>query len=473
VLTASLLAAAQLFEVLWWLAVPGILLLVHVIQKTKRPRQLFWFGWLIGSANALAAIAWFWSVYPLDWLGLAGNSQLSIIGAYWLITGLVMGLGFGISLWLYKKSSMPFWTLPGWLLLGESLGAFLFSMYSYGYGSYFNTNFSFGWLGYLVAEVPILQSLAAFGGVYLLSLWLCVSAVILWYLTTTQNHKRSFVAVGLLVLIPFGTHLVNQYQLQTHPPTMPVVIAIDTLFDPVLQMQSGGWAKREATIAVAVDKALAFGPRTILLSEDAHLPNFYGGHEATLEHIKTEATAPVQVITSAKTTLPDNTTTQRGYVYDTNSDTVFTVDKQYLVPQGEYISYFYYPFLKLFAGARYQSLFGQLTSQPGPHKSYDKAPEATPALLFCMESVAPRAAWSRQRQYDTPYLVHLISHSWFNEPTQLWRQLDRMLQVQALWTGVPIVSAGNLANGKLYLSNGRHSAGTVLFENEMYRLTAY
>ena len=55
----------------------------------------------------------------------------------------------------------------------------------------------------------------------------------------------------------------------------------------------------------------------------------------------------------------------------------------------------------------------------------------------------------------------------------MWYQLDAMLTVQSVWNNVPIVSATNMAESKLYLPNGEMRTGQVLASHSLWSLKLF
>jgi hypothetical protein len=100
-------------------------------------------------------------------------------------------------------------------------------------------------------------------------------------------------------------------------------------------------------------------------------------------------------------------------------------------------------------------------------------PEYVPGVLFCFESVNPQGVMAVKNSRQVEFIAHPISHGWFRTPTIFWRQLDVMLQVQARYSGIPIVSAGNMVTGKLYLPSGEIQTGNVVGGGDYYTLRQF
>ena len=182
------------------------------------------------------------------------------------------------------------------------------------------------------------------------------------------------------------------------------------------------------------------------------------------------------LIDTGRTELDSGATVLRATILDGHHNQTYQFDKQYLVPQGEYVPYLYGGVIRLFGYSSAMDTVARDSSYtPGPYvfDQVDKAADI-PAVLFCFESVRPDAVHKIvTAQPDVPFVVHPISHSWFHSSQVLSHQLDTMLRIQARWSGVPIISAGNMSDGKSYLPNGVIATGTRLSGGEEWELRRY
>ena len=77
------------------------------------------------------------------------------------------------------------------------------------------------------------------------------------------------------------------------------------------------------------------------------------------------------------------------------------------------------------------------------------------------------------KERKLPFVAHPISHAWFHSSKILWQQQDVMLRIQARWQGIPIVSAGNMMQGKLYLPNGQIDNGEIIESGDGWNITKF
>jgi apolipoprotein N-acyltransferase len=239
-----------------------------------------------------------------------------------------------------------------------------------------------------------------------------------------------------------------------------------------------GQEKKYTTISNAVDMALLLKPDAVLLPEDSrYLRSQFDDTEPkqSMAYFQLlQKNTQTLLIDSGRFTTESGETVLRASVFDGVSKNIWQYDKQYLVPQGEYVPYAYQTLLRLLGfGEVIDAVARESAYRPGPRKQTADAPDYVPALLFCFESVRPDAARTLKMERHAPFVVHPISHGWFHTPKILWQQLDVMLQIQARYSGAPIVSAGNMVAGKLYLPTGEIIEGKVVGAGDLFELREY
>lgn len=465
----------------WWLSVPGLLGLFLAVTSARSLKGALLGGVLTGTIAGLGAISWFWAAYPVVWLQLEpGLFHILLVVFYWLNVALFVGYGsffFTGSLYLlYRRFGLAaFYFAPFLWVLNELFGSLTFSLLSYGPGAYLNFYFSFHYLGYLVAHVEWLKPLAALFGVYGLSFFVALNAT-LGFLLIEGLYRRAALAwflVEILILL-----VINNMGLVIAAPaeTGTAVLAVDTKFSSTFMTRPDAWDIRYRELGVAVYTALQQPVDIILLPEDARLTKAFSGTEALLKELMDlpRATPDILLVDSARISISDDDSILRAFYYDLAREKVYEVDKQYLVPQGEFVPYLASAF---FTTIQLQATLDRLEKnqnyRPGPLDSYASLPEKLPGILFCFESISPVGVWKVQKERSTPFVLHPISHAWFHQTTKLQRKLDVMLSVQALWNRTAIVSAGNMAESKLYGSDGSVKGGQVVAESEFWTLRRY
>ncbi len=468
---------------LWWCGLIAIMWMIQVLMQQPPMRKVLVPFVIVWITKSLLSLIWVWYVYPIEWIsGLGNGSQLVLIGAYWLSGALWLSSGgavFGyLSLLLIRQTH---WSnifklamLPLLWTLSEILAAGLFSVFTAGPGSFIQSYFSVGMMGYLLATTSFGIWIAAIGHVYVLSIAMVSIAVGLYVVQRVFTCVQSVgIAIATICVIAYvNVPIVDTVNLQQ------TVISIDTQFDSKLLATDEGNEIKDENVREAVAEAMAVKPDVVILPEDTRYlsTNF---PETRLEQVKIywQLRFPnnqTLVIDSGRFTNERGETFSRANVFDTVNNTIWQFDKQYLVPQGEYIPTLYGGILRLFGfGRAVDKIALDSSYQPGPLLQTSALPSNLPGVLFCFESMSPQGISSLRAVRPIPFVAHPVSHSWFHSPTILRQQLDVMLQVQARFNGVPIVSAGNMTTGKMYLPNGKIESGTVIHERERYLLRLF
>ena len=479
-----LLGIGFVFPAFWFLCIFSLMYIVHVIYSNvsiKKITLLFTCIWFIKS---ILSISWFWSAYPISWIeGINASIQIMLISAYWLSSGMWLASGgafFGlVSIWLVRHSKLPrnisILMLPVLWLGAELFSAFIFSLCTAGPGSFLQTYFSFGMVGYLLGVTSIGVWLAILGGVYGLTIILLALAVFGYWLTIRVSKKLSIIMGVLLYSIFSFTTITPNIESQT-PIT---VIAVDTQFNAEFISTIEGLEFKATTLAHAVDTAVKNKPNVIVLPEDSrYLSSQFNSlypNQAMSMFQFTHGNTNTTLIDSGRYTTEAGMTVLRANIFDGVSKKLWQIDKQYLVPQGEYVPLVYSTALRLLGyGFVVDAVAIDSAYRPGPLTQTSELPNYIPGVLFCFESVRSQAVRVLSETRDSiPFIAHPISHAWFHSPLILWQQLHVMLQLQSRYSGLPIVSAGNMATGKLYLPNGIIDSGEIIESGDKYILRKF
>lgn len=471
----------------WWLGLVGIIISLHIIVTARTLWQAAWLLGTIWTLKALCAVVWFWSTYPIERAGVAlPVFQLVIIFFYWGTAALWLGSGGVLLGYLarvsYGARALPrvvwFALFPFLWLMAELAGAWFFSLTSLGPGSFLQSYFSFGFVGYLLATTQLGLLWAAPSGIYGVSVVMVSIATALYVLSRVDQSTRVWVGIILGSGFAIGSSAVLMFYPFTNDIYGITAVSIDTTFDAALLAQDTGQAAKLTALTQAVEAAVTAAPDFILLPEDSrYLATMYPGKTSAqmLAHFQfTHRGTASTLIDSARTTLESGETVLRATLLDGISKTAYQFDKQYLVPQGEYTPYLYASIMRLVGyGAAVESIDRDSSYRPGPLVSAGDTPAHLPGILFCFESVRPDGIQALSQVRPAPFIAHPISHGWFHSPQILWSQLEVMLLVQARWSGVPIVSAGNMVAGKIYLPNGQVGSGETIEHGEYWQLNRF
>jgi apolipoprotein N-acyltransferase len=478
-LTAGIcLGLGFLWPFFWWLVVPGVALYIYAVSRTETLFRAFFGGWLAFTIKMFFSIGWFFTTYPIIWIDLSlGAAELPVIGFYWLTVALAIGLSGGVlagSVWYFAKNvtAAVWWGMSVLLWVpAEVLGSLFFSIFTYGVGGTINVMFSFGYAGYLLALHPWLLLAAEIFGVYGLSFIAAGFGLALMALLSVRRTFQQYMwLAGLCVVL-----LVTVYIPVPHTETVKTttVAIIDTQFggEGYFSMPEKE-AYRVTQIEEALTAALATKAAYVVMPEDSRfLSGALSPRSAYEQFVTLHDSTDTVVIDAGRVPTAPKETALRSTVYDGIAKTGHAVDKQYLVPQGEFMPNFYLWILeRVGLSAVAERIRTQLSYRPGPRASQAELPSHVPAVLFCFANADPLALRKFVSQRTFPFVAHPISHAWFHEPESLWRQFDLMLRVQAVWNDMEIVSAGNMVAGALYSPSGEKIAPEIVASGESWQV---
>jgi apolipoprotein N-acyltransferase len=463
-MVGAVIGLTLIWTYLWPLALAaGVLLLkLFALNNSKYDLAMLGFGYFVG--KLAVALSFIWQVYPISWLGLGlGKWELIPIGIFWAcavlatsLAGLVLGL-----MVCFLKQKLPGHWLLGVLLFWvpvEVLGSWFFSVVMLGQGSELNITSSVAYSGYSLIESGWLLYIAKWGGAYALSYLFILLAIVfysLWFSGRIPLKRLAAVLFITIVLLPSPLSDNKEYGL-------PKIAIINTFFDGG-DLTQGSTVSRINIVNEAVDAALALDYDQIILPEASNYTNTELSPDRAFNLYRFETGDTKSVLIDTTIFETQNKRVVRSVIYDPLSQRVWAVDKQYLVPQGEYLPTFYTRALSLLG---FEDEINKLNSKmsffPGPIEVIENKPRHIPEILFCFDSVDAMAAKRLVSRGEVGYIAHPFSHTWFNQSTIIKKQLDTMLRVQSIWAGVPIVSAGNQARGRAYWPNGSVSEPKIV-----------
>ena len=217
--------------------------------------------------------------------------------------------------------------------------------------------------------------------------------------------------------------------------------------------------------------ASTYNPELVLLPEDARFTTSFSSSQAALAELRAHYSSGV-IVDSSRTVDERGETVLRAFLYDVAREQVHVVDKQYLVPQGEYIPYLIDMLLRLIGAEELRDAVGENQNYvSGKQVDTSHMSREIPRVLFCFESAVPFSA--RTHASETSFIVHPVSHGWFHDPWLLRPQLQRMLQIQAVWNNVTILQTGNLATSVRYEPDGTITYGDMLESHQYWSLYRY
>lgn len=473
-----LFGTAFLHPWMWWLFIPALVLFIHSAVRARSRWSVVGGSVCVGTLKAAGAIAWFWHTYPLTWVELGPPlQQVLFIGFYWAHVSLAIGMGMivaGLGIHtIARRDTRYLLVFPVLLIASEVAGSLIFSALALGVGSTINISFSFGYLGYLLAYAPGFLPLAALGGVYVLSGYAGFIGVLV-YIVWFERHifsRRTWAGIITFVLTPPLVMGVWNAQIRDVSSNTMRVAVVESSLDAYQLTGRNGKRLQQQVTREASNAAFAHDVDVVIHPEGGSFLDLFQSEAEALAYVRERGGAIV--IGSGNERVEEGKIVLQAHILDPEHDAVYRFGKQYLVPQGEYVIYYIAGFLKLIGSEDLVEELLGWSLYPGDSLDYTDIPSDVPAVLFCTEGVDPFAVRRLVADRDAKFIAHISSHSWFHSSLLLRPQLDRMLRVQAVWNGVPIVEAGNQSPGKAYLPDGSAIHGEFVAEGLRWKVFLY
>ena len=462
-LSGALLGSGFIFSFLWPLGIIGIAYFIYLAQQETTYKKVMIGGFVAWTIKSLAASLWFLSVYPMDWPAFLGSkAQLVLVIFYWATYSLWLGVG-GVCVaaalkyvWtrVTRKVFLAFFIPTIWLV-SELISSFIFAVMTYGEGATITSGFSFGYGGYLLGQHEWLVQLARVGGVYGLSFFAVILALGFLWTTYCQPCKKWYLA-PLLFIVFWGSGYIPFVSLTEDAGEYYSVLTIDATFSGLDYRTPEQKKAKKAKLEEAMSAALALEPDYILFPEGIGYFDQTVSIAQEKERFQLLYDNPQAIVVDTGTTQIEGDTVLQSFTYNGLEKTVDVSQKRYLVPQGEFQPGLYAAFLRVLGyGSEVEIIRDDISYTARTSSSQANAASSTPGILYCFESVSPWGVRQIMKERgEVPFIAHPISHGWFNEPHILWRSLDTMLRVQAIWNQQYIVSAGGHAEGKVYTPAG-------------------
>lgn len=464
------LGVGFIIPAIWWvgiLAVSSFLLKVRYIASYK---EALGAGFLVGLFSNLLVFSWVWSTYPIDWIEVGLVWQIFFITIYWLLTASAIALStafFALAFWWlsHKKEWLGIVIAPFVWLGSEILGSFLFALVMYAPEGGIQAKLSFGYVGYLLAEHGWFIMFAKWGGVYVLSfLFISISSLLALAFVYIKSY-RLIVLMGCIL----GITATTSY---TYTLTIPDTTVAKNLLvvETDFSRQLVGELSREDIQFALYQKLFRTVPLegvdAIVFPEGSNLFSYYPN--LLLAKTQWSNLLPenhnLQLIDTSVVDTEDGKLL-RSYQFDNVTNKLSFQDKSYLVPQGEFWSYWFSTLAKLAVGKEQADKLKNRFSYIASDRS--RVTEDTYPILACFASADPLAVRNLTKTDSSMPVIHPISHGWFHDSSILERQQNNMLQVQSVWSGRVIVGSANQAASMVYFPNGALSPVRALAD-EVY-----
>lgn len=386
----------------WFLVVIGLsLFLYEVWYRTPSIREACVKALLFGTLYGALALWWLWHVLPMPGIEVSMHIQSVVIGLLWIVCALVCGLSLTLiaaPLYLIRTHTVASIGAAILLVGSEYVRMWLFGILALGPGSLLGAHFSQTSIGYALAESSLLP-LSILGGIWILSGTLTLVAAALALVGRWVVERRAtsaiHVSIGCVAFVAglstyLGTHnsvvlsqplsvvVIGAHSADGQQGTdiLKIIAANETKVDLIVMPEGDRFHTPDAELATIFDE------RVLIVSS---------------HHPKKE----------------------EGYVSEmtfqwSDTGTIATYRKQFLMPQGEYTPYVasaLYSFIAELGGPAVERL---ATPRLVPGNTIASVPlhDTIIAGLICSDLLSPQLYPALARRTGASVLLNLANPAW-------------------------------------------------------------
>lgn len=445
------IAAGALLSVPFWQSDYGWLLILCLVgyfwwlDQKPSTKQI----WLSGAAFFAVVLNWMYKIHATE---LIPNNFLAIIFLTLTFTIVVgsLSLGFLLFGWLYNrykidlKQPRSLFLVPALWLLCEWARSFFFSIVSFGPGGSLGAHWNFGSLAFPASVMPM-----SYGGRFLgqfgLSGLAVVTAMGVFYLLHRQ-WKWGSIALGVVIVI-----CTTGWLRSTSPNGSTLRIGVLQLDDS--NYSDYGYQRDLGALTASHGQSK---PLDLLV-----LPEY--SYIFTNKEYKSAETAALAKLTTDKSLIVTSRSgeAEEGHknlvtFYKPDGQIATDQEKQFLIPGGEYIPYFYEWILVLSGN----------TSVIGAHKAehtVSKAHQAAGPVIYrsdqvgalaCSGAIAPEF-YRRLSSQGATILTNSAALSTMGLSSSYYAQAKQMARFIAVSTARPFVQSARGAEVYILDSNGQ------------------
>ncbi len=414
--------------------------------RQLNPRQAFARGGCYGLGLFLAGTSWIYvSIHDYG----AASVPLAALLTFGFCAA--MALLFALPAWLWAR-----WLRRDQAPLTDALAFAALWLTQEAFRGWFLSGFPWLYAGYSQLHGP-LAGLAPVGGIWLISLTLALSTVLLVNLPRLRHERPSLIVAIVLLLAPWLAGLQLNGQTWTSPKGKPLKIA--AIQGNVEQNLKWKPAQLKAQLALYRDLTLSSQPADLIVWPETAVPVL---KEFAEDYLNVMGRVAAERDAALITGIPLQQINEHGEKRYYNSITVTgwgkgTYLKQKLVPFGEYV-----PLQDL--------LRGLIAFFDLPMSDFARGPSDQPPLLakgvriapfICYEVVYPEFAASLAEQSDL--LLTVSNDAWFGSSIGPLQHLQ-MAQMRALEAGRWMIRATNNGITALIDPQGRISTQIPQFQ---------
>ncbi len=406
--------------------------------------KAYFSGFLTVFSYYLVIYHWFFSLYPLDFVGLDNTSSFVVVLAGWLGLSLLQAIPGGVVFLIYRL-------LCRFHLFRRAplLRPFAFSAL----WVVFEWTATIGWTGVpwgrlalgQVEYLPMLTAASLFGSYFIGLLILLCNGLLAYAILAHRKTKRAFLCTGLAILLVASNLVAGTVLMKktAEPSSDAVPLRVGVVQGNINSHDK--WSAESVRITCSVygemtREAAAAGAELILWPETA-FPYVLSRREDLCVFLSSLAReCEVTLVVGALAVDGEGRKYNALYLIDSNgefSDNAYA--KRHLVPFGEYVPMREVIMTLIPPLAELSALQGDLT--PGSDSALFDTEWGSLGGLICFDSIYE--GLSRDSVSDGAGLLLLSSNdSWFFDSVAIY-QHEAQARLRAIETGRYLVRAGN------------------------------
>lgn len=450
--SGALLSLAYTVSGLWFLSFVALIPLLFVLKNTQLKRTRFLWSLLAGTLYFGSVFSFLFSAHPITWSGIEGNTlSLVFISSIWIVSVLLFSIFTGIWGIVSRNASAGVTsviTLASFWVLLEWAQAVIFSLFWWAESGLIGPHWTFGFVGYTLAEFPPLLSLSSLGGVYLLSFVVVfINGLIFRFIDTYSTRAPSYRELALsfffLFLLSGALYFANAHPRED--AEIARVASIYTTFGPQFFMTPESASLKNVQIEGLFDSILykQEHPHIIILPENTgYLQSL--SEKKRLELVRRMSTKERVVILDSHYSYDNTKDTKIAILeFETEGDEIEDYKKQLLVPAVEYIPEAVRTLGDVLLKEDWSTHFEKyLSIGRGGKTTIGTHGNIRMGALFCSEALTP-TLYRASTRLGANVLINAASHSVLNSSEHMYGQIIKFSKVRAAENNRFFVQSGN------------------------------
>jgi apolipoprotein N-acyltransferase len=430
----------------WPLILIGMVPLLIALKKSHSRVRAFLVGFLC--ALAMCGFAFYpvyWAPLPLEWMGVTSYLQYLYAFAIWFLSAVVFALPLGAWALLVRTYGTNSWRdflmFPSAWVIGEFLGALIYSFCTYASQVLLGAHFSLSFLGNVLADDIVLRQLAVFGGVYALSAFVIIANLFFFRAWEERIRRRVAIRIFSASLSLWALGALAFVVIPVPEGTLRIA-AITTQVPPGLNVPADVYAGYLATGRELYERAVRSDADIVLFPEGSRylVPTDQDGMPVGIEN---SGRAPAILISGRE--YANDAMRSRMEYYDFSAKKVGYTYKSLLVPIGEYMPGF---LQRIGVALGVDEVLSRISAErryvSGQPASLQLLAGMHIGALFCNETMSPEL-YRTLAKNGAEVFMNASSQDWFHESRALDRQLLRAARIRAAESHRPYVQSGNLS----------------------------